>query len=88
MIYDIPKSILTNCTRLYFIVLHYSIEAVFMHTKVVNFGSPEKRWGYAYSFANLKKKNLTSDIPLSIALNCFILALKLSAKAFVERLLK
>ena len=55
---------------------------------VEKLGTPEKRWGYAYSFANLKKKNLTSDIPLSIALNCFILALKLSAKAFVERLLK
>ena len=37
VVYNIPKSILTNCTRLYFIVLHYSIEAVFMLTKVVNF---------------------------------------------------
>ena len=44
--------------------------------------------GYAKSLANLKKKNLISVTPLSCALKDFIFALKLSAKALVDRLTK
>ena len=44
--------------------------------------------GYAKSLANLKKKNLRSVTPLSCALKAFIFALKLSAKALVERFTK
>ena len=52
-------------------------------------GSPAKSGGgYAKSLANLKKKNLISVTPLSCALKDFIFALKLSAKAFVDRLTK
>ena len=42
-------------------------------------------WGYAYSLAMRKRKNLLSATPLRFALNSLILALKDSAIAFEER---
>ena len=51
-------------------------------------GLPVKVCVYAYMFVSLKRKYLTSATPLSCALNDFILALKDSAEALVDLLLK
>gem|GEM_PF-5388144 len=51
-------------------------------------GSPVNSCVYPQILATLNKKNFISLTPLSEALNALILALKDSAEAFVERLLK
>lgn len=50
-------------------------------------GSVENQWGYAYSFAILKRKNFLSATPLRFALKSLIFALQDSAIAFEARLL-
>lgn len=65
-----------------------------MHNQMLN-GSVRKFGGltlvnlsYAYTFANLKRKNFISTTPLNDALKALILALKASAAAFVLLLTK
>ena len=50
-------------------------------------GSVGKRWGYAYSFDILKRKNFLSATPLRFALKSLILALNDSAAALEALLL-
>ena len=49
---------------------------------------PINKGDYAYSFVNLKRKNLISVTPLSDALNALIFALNDSANALVALLTK
>jgi len=53
-----------------------------------NFESRTKLVDYAKILLNLKRKNALSLTPLKLLLNVLILALKLSAEAFVLLLLK
>lgn len=50
-------------------------------------GAVENQWGYPYSIAILKRKNLLSVTPCRFALKSLILALNDSAAALDERLL-
>ena len=63
-------------------------ETLFLFSVVYIQAHQQSLGGYAKSLANLKKKNLISVTPLSCALKDFIFALKLSAKALVDRLTK
>ena len=74
-------------------IFHEERMSVFSHTKTANrfggdVGSSVKPCVYPQILATLNRKNFISVIPLSEALNALIFALKDSAEAFVERLMK
>ena len=54
----------------------------------IQLAHPINKGDYAYSFVNLKRKNLISVTPLSDALNALIFALNDSANALVALLTK